>query len=62
MREDWVREALLPQISDERLATIVKILDARAGREFVMFNGWGTDHWRDPDIRSFLDKFPDPVP
>ncbi len=62
IRDDRVREALLPQMSDERLATIVKILGERAGREFVMFDGWDTNSWQDLQVRAFLGRFPDPVP
>jgi hypothetical protein len=42
-------------------AMIVKILDEKAGREFVAFNGWDTNHWQDDEVRSFLGRFPDPV-
>lgn len=61
LRDERLREALLPQISDDRLAMIVKFLDEGAGREFVAFNGWDTNDWRDPVVRSLLDRFPDPV-
>lgn len=44
IRERRVREALLPPMPDDRLAMIVKTLDEGAGREFVMFNGWATNH------------------
>ena len=61
LRDDRVREALLPQMPDDRLAMIVKFLDQMAGREFVAFNGWATDYWQDPVVRSFLGRFPEPV-
>lgn len=62
LRDDRVREALLPQMPDDRLVMIVKLLDQMAGREFVAFNAWATDYWHDPAIRTFLKRFPDPVP
>jgi hypothetical protein len=46
---------------DDRLAMIVKFLDQSADREFVAFNGWKSNDWQDPEVRSFLDRFPDPV-
>jgi hypothetical protein len=61
VRDDRVREALLPQMPDNRLASIVKFLDQQAGREFVAFNGWDSNYWQDPEVRSFLGRFPDPV-
>ncbi len=59
--DDQVREALLPRITDGKLAMIVKIMDEMAGRQFVAFNGWRANDWRDPNVRSFLARFPDPV-
>jgi hypothetical protein len=52
---------LLPPMPDDRLAMIVKFLDQSADREFVAFNGWKSNDWQDPEVRSFLDRFPDPV-
>jgi hypothetical protein len=62
IRDTQVRGALLPPIPDDRLARIVKILDKKAGSEFVAFNGWESNDWQDPEVRSFLDRFPDPEP
>ncbi len=61
VRDDRARGTLLPDMPDDKLAAIVKDLDEKAEREFVMFNGWDGNYWHDPAIRSFLDRFPDPV-
>jgi hypothetical protein len=61
IRNGRVRQALLPQMSDERFATIVRILDESAGRTFMMFDGWDSNSWQDPEVRTFLERFPHPV-
>ena len=62
IRDNQVRAELLPTIPDDRLAMIVRILDEKADREFVAFNGWESNYWHDPEVQSFLDRFPDPAP
>lgn len=61
LRDNRLREVLLSQIPDTRLATIIKALDERADRQFVAFNGWEADSWRDPEVRSFLGQSPDVI-
>jgi hypothetical protein len=62
VRDSHVREALLPQMSDDRFAVIVEELDDKAARSFVAFNGWDSNHWQDPEVRSFLGRFSNPAP
>jgi len=59
LRDNLVRNALLPSMTDDKFAKIVKILDEKAGHEFIAFNGWDSDYWQDPEVRSFLGRFPD---
>jgi hypothetical protein len=61
IKDKRVREALLPQLSDEGLADIVKILDWNADSVSGLLNGWNLNDWRDPDIDAFLKRYPDPV-
>jgi hypothetical protein len=61
IKDDRAREALLPQLSDEELATIIKILDQRADSVSGLLNGWTLNDWRDTEIEAFLDRYPDPV-
>jgi hypothetical protein len=61
IKDERAREALLPQLSDEELATIIKILDHRADSVSGLLNGWTLSDWRDTEIEAFLDRYPDPV-
>ena len=60
IKQKRAREVLLPQLPDERLADIVKILDRIAASVSGLF-GWHLNDWRDPDIEAFLKRYPDPV-
>jgi hypothetical protein len=40
IKDERAREALLPQLSDEELATNIKILDHRADSVSGLLNGW----------------------
>ncbi len=61
LRDEAARRALLPEMSDERLAGIIKHLDTAAAREFWAFNGWDADSWRDRKVREFLSRYPAPT-
>ena len=61
IKDERAREALLPQLSDEELATIIKISDHRADSVSGLLNGWTLSDWRNTEIEAFFDRYPDPV-
>jgi hypothetical protein len=61
IKDERVREELLPQLSDERLAHIIRILDWNADSVPGLLKGWNLNDWRDPEIEAFLKEYPDAV-
>lgn len=61
IKDERVREALLPQLSDDKLADIIKILDWNADSVHGFLNGWNLNDWREPEVEAFLKRYPDPV-
>jgi hypothetical protein len=61
IKDEKARDALLPQLSDDELASTIKILDQNADSVSGLLNGWNLNDWRNPNIEVFLDQYPDPV-
>lgn len=54
--KDKEAKAMLPKITDEKLAEIILGLDTFAGHEFFRYAGWDTGIWSDNSITEFLSK------
>ena len=59
IKDEQAQKALLPQLSEHRLANIIRVLDDKADKASGVLTGWTQGSWQDREIETFLTQHSD---